>query len=512
MSEVRQPQRRTVLQRVALLLLGLALLASAGAQRTLTIAQTVDIPGFDPHNHGLTAVEAVITNVFDYLLFRDANGDIQPALATGYEQVDDLTWRFTLRDDVLWHDGQPFTAADVKFSLERVARDESLFEHDSFQQIAEVEIVNDHEVLIHTSGPDPVLLNRVSRKGADIVPAHVIEAVGWEGFSVNPVGTGPFRFVEWVRDDRVVLEAFPDHWRGAPVWDRLVFRAVPEDATRVGELLTGNVDIAVNFPSQDVARVRAANGADVISQPTTRIMMLLFNTADGKATADPRVREAIELAIDKELLVEVVADGFGVPVAARVSPGVDMAPMKYYDQNAYDPERAVELLAEAGYGPGDLTIALQGPAGRYPGDADTLAVVQVMLNDIGVNTTLESLEWSAYNSRIWGADNVENIALIGLANSLFDGWFALRALPCDGSYAKRTNWCNPEFDQLLTDAEFNLDLDERARQIEAAYDIVAEERPMIALFQIDALVGVSNAIEWQPRPDEMIWAFDIQPK
>src|SRR5690554_1279734 len=151
MSEVRQPQRRTVLQRIALLLLGLALLASAGAQRTLTIAQTVDIPGFDPHNHGLTAVEAVITNVFDYLLFRDANGDIQSALATGYEQVDDLTWRFTLRDDVVWHDGQPFTAADVKFSLERVARDESLFEHDSFQQIAEVEIVNDHEVLIHTS-------------------------------------------------------------------------------------------------------------------------------------------------------------------------------------------------------------------------------------------------------------------------------------------------------------------------------------------------------------------------
>src|SRR5690606_13705534 len=158
----------------------------------------------------------------------------------------------------------------------------------------------------------------------------------------------------------------------------------------------------------------------------------------------------------------------------------------------------------------DLTIALQGPAGRYPGDADTLAVVQVMLNDIGVNTTLESLEWSAYNSRIWGADNVENIALIGLANSLFDGWFALRALPCDGAYAKRTNWCNPEFDQLLADAEFNLDLEERARQIEAAYDIVAEERPMIALFQIDALVGVSNAIDWQPRPDEMVAAFDIQ--
>lgn len=512
MSAIRTLHRRSAWLKLGLALLILGLFALSGAQRTLTVAQTLDVPGFDPHNHGNTAVEAVLTNVFDYLLFRDSNGNIQPALATGYEQVDDLTWRFTLRDDVLWHDGEPFTAADVKFSLERVARDSSLFEYDSFKQIMEVEVVNDHEVLIHTEGPDPVLLNRISRKGADIVPEHVIAAIGWEGFSVKPVGTGPFRFMEWVRDDRVVLEAFPEHWRGPPVWDTVVFRAVPEDATRVGELLTGSVDIAVNIPTQDVERIRAAQGVSVVSQPTTRIMMLLFNTADGKVTSDPRIREAIELAIDKELLVEVVADGFGVPVGARVSPGVNAAPMKYYDQNAYDPERAKQLIAAAGYGPGELTVALQGPAGRYPGDADTLAVVEVMLNDIGVKTTLETLEWSAYNGRIWGADNVDNVALIGLANSLFDGWFALRTLPCDGSYAKRTNWCNPAFDKLLSDAEFNLDLAQRTAQIEAAFDIVAEERPMIALFQIDALVGVSERISWQPRPDEMIWAFDIQPK
>src|SRR5690606_5075893 len=148
-----------------------------------------------------------------------------------------------------------------------------------------------------------------------------IDAIGWDGFSVAPIGTGPYRFVEWLRDDRVVFEAFEGHWRGAPTFERLVFRAVPEDATRVGELVTGNVDIAVNIPSQDVERIQGSTEAGVVSQPTTRIMMLLLNTADGKATADPRVREAIELAIDKELLIDVVAGGFGVPVGARVSPG-----------------------------------------------------------------------------------------------------------------------------------------------------------------------------------------------
>src|SRR5690606_35550489 len=181
----RRSRRRAARFALALLT-ALALGMSAHAQSTLTVAQTVDIPGFDPHDHGSTAVEAVLTNVFDYLLFRDANGDIQPALATGYEQVDDLTWRFTLREGVTWHDGEPFTAADVEFSLERVAKDDTLFEHDSFRQIGDVEVVNDHEVLLHTEGPDPVLLSRISRKGAAIVPKHVIDAIGWDGFSVAP--------------------------------------------------------------------------------------------------------------------------------------------------------------------------------------------------------------------------------------------------------------------------------------------------------------------------------------
>ena len=217
MPEVRQPQRRTVLQRVALLLLGLALLASAGAQRTLTIAQTVDIPGFDPHNHGLTAVEAVITNVFDYLLFRDANGDIQPALATAYEQVDDLTWRFTLRDDVVWHDGEPFTAEDVVQPRARGARRVAVRAR-QLPADRRGRIVNDHEVLIHTSGPTPCSSTASAAK-ARTSYRRTHRGGGLGGFSVNPVGTGPFRFVEWVRDDRVVLEAFPTLAR-RPVWDR----------------------------------------------------------------------------------------------------------------------------------------------------------------------------------------------------------------------------------------------------------------------------------------------------
>ena len=497
---------------LCLMLFALLLVPFAAAQDDeLVVIQSVAVPTFDPHNHGTTSVEAVLVNIFDYLLMRDAEGVIQPALATEWEQLDDTRWRFVLRDDVTWHDGEPFTAEDVEFTLERVANDDSLFEYDSFKQIEDVEVVNDFEIIIHTEGPDPVLLNRLSRKGADIVPKHVIDAIGWEGFSVAPIGTGPYRMVEWRRDDRVVLEAFEGYWRGRAPYNRVVFRSVGEDATRVSEFTTGSADIITNVPPQDVERIKANVGTDVVSQPTTRIMMLLLNTDESKVTGDPRVREAIDYAIDNQLLIDAVMGGFGIPVKARVSPGVDAVPLKYYNDYFYDPERAKELLAEAGYGPGELKITLQGPSGRYPKDAEQLEVIAVMLQEVGIETTVEALEWSAYQSRVWDADAVENVGMIGLANSLFDGWFALRTLPCDGSYAGKTHWCNEKFDQLLADAEFNLNPDERAAQIEQAFDIAVEERPTIALFQLQDLVGVSDEVVWQPRPDEMIWAFDIKP-
>jgi peptide/nickel transport system substrate-binding protein len=496
---------------VALLLLGLFGAAGAQQVRELVIAQGIDIPGFDVHDHNNTAVEAVHTNLFDYLLWRDAEGEWQPALATGWAPEGETAWRFTLREGVLWHDGEPFIAADVKFTLERVARDESLLEYGNYRQIREVEVVNDHEILIHTEAPDPILLNRLSRLGSSILPKHHVEAVGWDGFAVDPIGTGPFRFVEWRRDDRVVMEAFDEHWRGRPAWDRLVHRTIPEASTRVSELLTGGVHIATNIPTQDAARVEAGDVARVAPWPTARVMLFVVNTDEGGVTGDARVREAIDYAIDNQLLIDALMGGLGTPVRGRVTPGISAVPMELYDSYLYDPEEAVRLLEEAGYGPGELTVSLQGPAGRYPLDAEIVELVGVMLEQVGVNVQLETLEWSAYLSRIWDVNQVENLGLIGLGNSMFDGSLALAALTCDGSYAERTNWCNEDFERLFYEAETELDGERRAELLREAFYIVAEERPMIFLFQLENLAGVNVNVDWSPRPDEMLWMFDAQP-
>lgn len=480
-------------------------------QRELVIAQGVDTTSFDSHTHSNTSAEAIVVNMMDYLIMMGADGVRQPALATSWEPVSDTAWRFTLREGVIWHDGMPFTAADVKFTFERVATDDTLTQWENFRQIREVEIVDDHEILIHTFEADPIFINRVSRLGSAIVPQHYVEDVGWDQFGVHPIGTGPFRFVEWHRDDRIVMEAFEDHWRGAPAYDRLIHRTIIEDSTRVNELLTGGIHVATNIPPQEEARVTNSGAANVVPWPTTRIMMFIVNLAEDKATGDPLVREAIEYAIDNQLIIDALMDGHGVPVQARVTPGVTASPMQYYDTYRYDPERSVALLEEAGYGPGELTIKLEGPAGRYPLDSETIELIAVMLEAVGINTQMEVLEWSAYQTRIWDADNIENLALIGLANSMFDGWHALRAFTCDGTYLYKTNWCNEEFHDSIRAAEVEVDGDLRTQYLTNAFEILMEERAAITLHQVQNLAGVATEVEWTPRPDELLWMFDARP-
>ena len=496
--------------RLAALLAALVLGVSA-AQSEIVIAQGIDVPGFDPHGHHTTAVEAVLVNIFDYLIFRDADGNLEPALATAWEPIAEDAWRFTLREGVTWHDGEPFTADDVKFTLERVATDSGLQPYDSYRQIREVEVLGPHELVIHTHGADPLLVNRISRLSSGIAPQHYVEDVGWEAFATAPIGTGPYRFVEWRRDDRIVLEAFDDHWRGRPAFDRVVHRTIPEDSTRIAELISGGVHIGTNVPPQDRDRVVASGAAEVVLQPTTRIMMLIFNTHEEALTGDPRIREAIELAIDNRLLVDAVMDGLGVPTRARVSPGIGGSPLELWDDYTYDPERAIELIREAGYEPGDITIKVEGPAGRYPLDSELAEVIALMLNEIGVNTEIEVLEWSAYQSRIWNADNITHFVLMGLANSMFDNWFSMRAIQCEGAYRNRVHWCNERFDELMAAAETEVDLERRTEMLTEATYIVLEERPWSTLFQSQVLVGIADGVQWQPRQDELLWMFAAEP-
>lgn len=476
--------------------------ASSSNDTTLTIAQGSDMVSFDVHDHSNTSTEAIHVNMFSYLVKNDVEGEgIVPDLATDWELVDDETWQFTLRDDAVFHNGDPVTAEDVKFTLERVAKDNTLQEHENYRQINEVEVIDDHTFLIHTNGPQPVMLNRLSRLGSGILPKEYIEENGWDHFLQEPVGSGPYQFVEWVRDDRVVLERFDDYFGGdVAVWDQLVFRSIPESSTRVGEVIAGGVDIAMNIAPIDWNRVNENEGTSIVEGQTNRTMMLVPNHREEYPTSDPLVREAIDLAIDNQALLDNLMGGSGTPTLTRVNPGNFGANEALHGEYRYDPDRAKELLEEAGYGDG-LELTLHSPDGRYLQDRETTEVIAGMLSEIGIDVKIDFMEWSAYVD-LRDAHEQKDLYLIGLTGSLWDAAHQLRHHTSMVA-EDHIGYSNEEFDQIYLEAEVNMDEAEREQQYIDLQTMADEELINIMLFQLDSFYAVNDRIQFEPRLDEM---------
>jgi len=475
-------------------------------EKVLTFASGSDIVSFDIHDHNNTSTEAVHVNMFNYLVRKDKDQKIQPDLATSWEIVNDKTWRFKLREGVSFHNGDPFTAEDVKFTLERVATDQKLLEYGNYKQIKEVKIVDPHTVDIITNETEPVLLNRLSRLGSSMLPSKYIKEKGWEEFLKNPVGTGPYKFEKWERDDRLTLVKNDYYFGDKPKWDKLVFRSIPEDATRVAELLTGGVDIAVNIPPSDMERIESNEGTHAVTGPTQRVMQLSLRLTPGTVTENPKVREAIDLAVDEKAIVDSILGGGGTPTRTRVTAGNFGADPGLYNQSLYDPERAKQLLAEAGY-PNGIDITFSATSGRYLKDKETAELIQAMLAEVGIRAKLDLMEWSKFNET-YKAKKFGELFMIAYANSMFDASLAFDRLSTERAKGE-SDYSNGEVDALLKEAEKNMNLEERAKQYVKVQEIIAEERPQIYMYQMNANYGVSDRIDFAPRLDEMLFADEV---
>lgn len=477
---------------------------------TLTIGIPTDMISLDIHDHNNTLTESVHSNMFNYLFKRNADGDIHPELVDTYENIDDVTWEFTLKEGVTFHNGDELTADDVKFTLERVAYDDSLREHFFYNQIKEVEIIDDYTFNIITHEPEPVLLNRLSRIGSSILPADYIEENGWDYFYDHPVGTGPFSFVEWNKDQEVILEVFDDYYEGNNEdWETVIFRVIPEDTTRVAELLTGGIDIALNIPDHEWDRVNENDDTRIETTVSQRVATLALRMHDEYATSDQRVREAIDLAIDNEALTENVLGGGATPTRTRVTPGNNGANEDLFDTYVYDPERAKELLEEAGYEDG-LEITIHGPNGRYAKDRDIQEMIAGMLAEVGITVNVDLLEWSKF-VELRNAIAYEEAYFIAYGNSQFDASLAVDSVRSSIAM-ERHGYKNEEVDELITKAGVNMDLDDRAEQYYRVQEIIAEERPYIYLYAESNNYGVNDRIEFSPRADEMLFVQEIVKK
>lgn len=483
---------------------------SVGSEKVLNISVGPDLMTWDIHDHITTTTETIHVNVFDYLLMRDSEGDIQPHLAKDWKQVDDLTFEFELNEGVKFHNGDDLTSDDVKFTLERVAQDNKLRSHGDYKTIKEVKVIDDLNFQIITSEPDPMLLSRISRQASGILPKEYIEENGWDHFKESPIGSGPYKFVEWKRDNRVVLEKNDDYFKDIELdWDQVVFRAIPEESTRVAELLTDSIDIVANVPPNDWDRVNGSENSMIVNGPSNRTYMIFLRAQEGWPTSDVRVRQAFDYAIDDKALVESTLNGGGTPTLTRINPGnlgVDEALFGEYN---YDVEKAKTLLAEAGFADG-LTIELAGPTGRYLKDREVLQLVAGMLEEVGVTTNMNLQKWGPF-VELREQQKHKDGYLIALGSSFFDAGQSLEYYKTERAESIN-GYSNPEVDQLLEEAELSLDQELRMKNYQQVQKIVAEELPILPLFQVDQFYGVNKKVELTPRLDELLYIPDIKRK
>ena len=504
------------MKKYVLILLSLVLIltictaGNAEEKHILTIAQSMDIITFDPQNSFHTPTDTVISNIFSHLFERTANNDIVPDIAESIENIDETTWRVKIKSGIKFHNGDPLTSEDVKFTFERVSTDEKLQVNPYYRAIKEVRVIDELNFDFITDGPLPTMKTLTAFSGSWILPKNYIETNGWDHFLSNPVGSGPYKFKEWIRDAHVVLEPFEDYFKGKVTeWDEVVFRSIPESSSRVGELLTGGVDIALNIPPNEWQRIGESDACSLVYGDTSHVVVLILRLTEGWVTADPKVREAIELAIDTQTICSALYKGSATPTRTRMTPGVFGAQPSLYGQAHYDPQRAKELLAEAGY-PDGLDLTMNAGRGRHILDGEAAETIAGMLGEVGIRVKLELTDFSTFVNTYRSKSNKE-ILMIGLADSLFDCSDSMLHYTFERAEGM-TDYRNEETNRLYFEAGKNLDVEERRAQYQRIQDIVAEERPHIALYQLKSIYGVSNEISFTPFLNERIKVSEIKRK
>jgi peptide/nickel transport system substrate-binding protein len=511
-------RRSLTLVVLALLVPGLALAAPAGK---VVIAQGVDPSTLDMMNQQETPASNVGAQIFETLVERDAALKVVPGLAVEIPRlVAPTVWEVKLRKGVKFTNGEDFNAESVKFSLERVANPANkLRGSSSLAPIDRVEIVDPHTVRVHTKKPWPVFVSHMTLRQASMYPPKEYAGKDTAAISKNPIGTGPYKFVRWSKDEEIALEANPGYWRGAPSIKTVVFRPIPDDAVRVAALQNGEIDIAVNIPPHLASIIDKHPKLVLSTAPSIRTIQLMFYTHQMDAqhkptgpyagpTADKRIRQAIAHAIDADEIIRTVLDGKGVRVATML-PSMHFG----YDPNLkplkQDVGQAKKLLAEAGF-PSGLDIVLNGPQGRYVRDKEVAEAVAGQLTKAGIRTTLKTFEFVNYLNNMVYVHKAGPVWLIGWGHPTVDAEGIY--VPLFRSPGIFVNWHNEQFNQMVEEAQSIMDEKKRLEQYHRINKLWIDEMPAVPLYQQIDLYGVARRVNWKARSDELMKAVDMSIK
>ena len=522
------PRRAAVFGASALA--GLAPSATAwGQERVLRIGLSGAISSMDPHFTVLSSNQSLSEHFFEALVSQDAGMQAQPGLALSWAAVEPLVWEFKLRPDVRFTDGSPFGGEDVAASLERapkVPNSPSSFSTYT-SSIRRVETVDPLTVRIHTSRPDPLLPSELA--AVMIIPRTQRDAATADFNSGRAmIGTGPFRFVDYVPGSRVTMTRNDDYWGGAQPWSKVVMSIIPNNASRTAGLLSGDLDVIDNVGPADMPSIRTSSRVQVSAVTSIRVIFLMVDQgnavspdvrgADGRPLdrnplKDRRVRQALSLAINRQAICERLMAGQAVP-AGQILSGNFLGVSPRITVPNFDVAKARQLLADAGY-PNGFKLTLRGPNDRYLNDASVLQAVAQMLTRAGVDAAVEVAPWVAFRPLI-GASTF-SVALFGWASNTGETGNSLNALlgTQDASMGRGVpnggRYSNQAFDALIAKAGETLDRSERGRLLNQAIEMSMDDVALIPLFFPVSSWASRTGIDFTPAVDEYTRAMQARP-
>jgi len=500
---------------------------SAAAQE-LKIGLSTEPHAMDPHYFNLTANNQIAYSIFSTLIQQDETQKLTPALAESWHALDDTTWEFKLRKGVKFHDGSPFTAADVAFSMARTAKvPNSPSPFTVFARaFSELKIVDDYTIHFITKGPTPLLpndLSRVAIMSSKTAKADVGEGVTTEALNRGEglVGTGPYKFVEWTRGNRLVLAANPDFWGGKPKWERVIYRPMSNDAARVAALLAGDVDMIENPPPADMKKLRENPNVKISDVVSNRLIYISLDVGDPTATVtdadgknplkDVRVRKALSLAINREAIASRIMEGLGKPVGDFL-PAPMFGTRPDAKPDAYDPEKAKALLKEAGY-PNGFGITIGAPNNRYINDAEVAQAIASQWTRVGVKSKVD-----AVNSTVFFKNRDEykySAALVGWAAGTGEMSNPLRSIVGTVSREKgfgtanKSRYSNPQLDAIIEQAIGTVDNAKREALLQQGSKMALDDQALIPLHIEVTSWGLRKGFSYRARADQYTLANGV---
>ena len=514
------------------LLCATAMATSVSAQ-TLTIGVRGGPDSIDPHFTATGTHAEALKHVFDTLVWSGDGLELMPRLAESWKVINDNTWEFKLRRGVKFHDGSDFTAQDVKFSIERVPLVSGPNPTTIYvRRVKDVKIIDTHTVLVITDGAAPTLPNDfirlfiVSAKAA----AGLTKESANEAFNSGKaaIGTGPYKYVSWQPKGDLVLARNDSYWGPKEPWARHVRKEIPNDAARVAQLKAGQLDLITRVPASDVATLQRDPKLTVQTIDTVYVFNLEMDLRDKPPTVtakdgsalpknpfqDLRVREAIDLAIDRKALAEVAMEGLGKPASQMVTPSI-FGFNKTLGERKYDPAAARKLLADAGYSNG-FKVQFSFTADRLPGDRQVGTSIAQMLAAIGIDAQANAQPAAVFFPARTRGDY--SMSMSGWGTLTGEAHYTLSSLAHSNDKEKKMgafnvlNYKNPVMDKLLQDAAIEMDLGKRRKYLEDANALLEKDRQRLPIVAVGSAWAMQKSkVTIKPRVDEDTLAMNIKP-